>query len=58
MMGRKIKSIVDRSHKEGNYVVIWNGDDNLGNKIASGLYLIIYQNGRGIKILDKLLFLK
>ncbi len=58
MMGRKIKSIVDRSHKKGNYVVIWNGDDNLGNKIASGLYLIIYQNERGIKILDKLLFLK
>ena len=58
MMGREIKSIVDQLHNKGNYAVIWDGEDNLGNKIATGLYLIIYQSETGMKILDKLLFLK
>jgi protein tyrosine/serine phosphatase len=36
--GQKIKSIVDSKLKVGKYDLIWNGDDEKGATVSSGIY--------------------
>jgi hypothetical protein len=36
--GQKIKTLVNSKMEADNHVVTWNGDDNNGNKCASGIY--------------------
>ena len=39
MLGRNIKTIINEVHNKGKYSVVWNGDDNSGRKVSSGIYL-------------------
>lgn len=39
MLGREIKTLISKEHQAGTYSVEWNGDDNFGNKVSSGIYL-------------------
>jgi hypothetical protein len=36
--GQKVKTLVSENMMPGNHEVIWNGDDNSGNKVSSGVY--------------------
>ncbi len=36
--GQKINRIVDGSYNAGTHSVLWNGDDNKGDKVSSGVY--------------------
>ncbi len=36
--GQKIKTLVDRYQTSGSHSIIWNGDDENGNPVSSGLY--------------------
>jgi hypothetical protein len=36
--GQKIKDLVDEKLAKGNHFVVWNGDDNNGEKVNSGIY--------------------
>ncbi|MGE5458615.1 MAG: T9SS type A sorting domain-containing protein, partial [Methanococcaceae archaeon] len=38
VMGRHVKTLVDTNQQSGNYSVIWNGVNDLGQKISSGIY--------------------
>ena len=38
IMGKKIKTLINSFHTIGNYQVQWNGDNNAGNIVSSGLY--------------------
>jgi len=38
IMGRKIKTLVDESKSIGTYTVKWNGADDRGEAVASGVY--------------------
>ena len=38
LKGQKVKTLVDKDFLEGIHTVIWNGTDDMGLEVASGLY--------------------
>ncbi|MCK7528155.1 MAG: T9SS type A sorting domain-containing protein [Ignavibacteriales bacterium] len=38
VLGREIKTLVNQEQTSGVYEVIWNGDNELGNKVSTGVY--------------------
>jgi hypothetical protein len=44
--GQKIKSLIDEVKPAGNYQLIWNGDDERGNKVSSGIYFYQMISGK------------
>ncbi len=38
VLGREIKTLVNKEQANGVYEVNWNGDDELGNKVSTGVY--------------------
>ncbi|HEX9971063.1 MAG TPA: FlgD immunoglobulin-like domain containing protein, partial [bacterium] len=45
LMGAEIKTLVDGVISVGSHSVIWDGTDNFGQKVTSGLYLYTLQIG-------------
>jgi hypothetical protein len=39
MLGREVKTLVNSEQNIGTHSVQWNGDNNYGNKVSSGIYL-------------------
>ncbi|MEA2095864.1 MAG: right-handed parallel beta-helix repeat-containing protein [Candidatus Cloacimonadota bacterium] len=37
--GQKVKTIANESFEMGNHAIIWNGDDESGEQVGSGIYL-------------------
>lgn len=56
--GQKVKTLTNKKFIQGNYSIVWNGDDESGKKISSGIYLYnLKVNGKS-KAVKKCLFLK
>jgi len=55
--GRLICTLVDEPKKAGSHQVIWNGQDNHGNSVASGVYVYRLQAGDFVQS-RKMLFMK
>jgi len=47
-LGREIITLIDEVQYPGSYSVIWDGMDDLGNKVNSGIYLYKIKAGRYI----------
>jgi len=45
LLGREIKTLVSENQPSGNYTVSWNGKDNNGNVVPSGVYLYSLKAG-------------
>ncbi len=43
--GREIKTLKSSASEEGIYTQIWNGKNNLGEKVASGIYFVVMKGG-------------
>ncbi len=57
MVGQKIRSLVNDSRPVGTYRVMWDGRDDYGNLVATGVYL--YQlRGTNALITKKMMFIK
>jgi len=55
--GQTIRVLVDTYQKTGTYQTIWNGRDDSGYMVSSGIYYYILKNDTQIRI-KKLLFIK
>jgi hypothetical protein len=56
-LGQKIRTLVNETRPAGIYQVLWNGRDDYGNVVASGIYL--YQlRGENALITKKMTFIK
>ncbi|MEW6701134.1 MAG: T9SS type A sorting domain-containing protein [Bacteroidota bacterium] len=45
MLGREVATLVNEEQPAGTYQIVWNGTDNFGNKVTSGVYIYRLQAG-------------
>ncbi len=57
MLGQEVKTLVNDYQNPGNHEVTWNGDNNVGAKVASGAYIFRVVAGNNI-VTKKMLLLK
>jgi len=55
--GQKIKTLIDRSISSGKHSIVWNGKDENGNQVSSGVYLYKLEAGDLQKV-KKMVLLK
>ncbi len=53
--GRKVNTLVNNSMTQGEHTVIWNGDDNNGNTLSSGVYFFKLESQGQSKVRKTLL---
>ncbi|MBU0517254.1 MAG: T9SS type A sorting domain-containing protein, partial [Proteobacteria bacterium] len=57
MLGQEVKSLFNAEQESGTFTIVWLGDDNKGNTVTSGTYLIKVTSGDFTQV-KKMLFLK
>jgi len=57
MLGQKVRTLVNEQHTAGRYSVTWDGKDDAGRMVGSGLYFYQVQAGNFVKT-AKMVFLK
>ena len=48
-LGRKVKTLVDGIEPAGQREIVWDGTDNTGNHVSSGVYMYVLSSGANIK---------
>jgi len=48
MAGQKVRTLIDSEVPAGQHVVIWNGEDDAGQKVASGTYLYTLESDEAV----------
>ena len=57
LMGQEIKTLINSYHSAGFYSVKWDGTNNQGMKVASGIYIYIMRAGNFVDV-KKLIFIQ
>lgn len=57
MLGREVKTLVNGAKNVGTYNVVWNGENNFGNKVSSGTYIYRITAGNFVQV-KKMILLK
>jgi hypothetical protein len=57
LLGQEVKTLVNDFVPAGTYFVTWNGTNNLGRKVASGVYLYTLVSGKNV-ITKKMLLIR
>ena len=59
ILGRKVRSVNKNVQMEGgNYTVTWNGKNQIGESVSSGIYFLIVQSNNYSWIIRKVMLLK
>jgi hypothetical protein len=48
--GRHVRTLIDRELSTGNYKLIWDGKDEIGQRVASGIYFYKLRNQDSVKV--------
>jgi len=56
--GQKIKTLSHNEFTKGSHSIIWNGDDELGNSVSSGIYYYKLNVNGKTEVVKKCLLLK
>ncbi len=57
LLGREVVILVDSNQLAGSYRLMWDGHDNFGNPVATGVYFCQIQSGAYLKTI-KMVYLK
>jgi hypothetical protein len=57
ILGQRVRTLVDENQVRGRYQVFWDGRDDFGNEIASGLYMYRLTTS-GESIVKKMLYVR
>ena len=57
MLGRKIKTLVERNETPGHKSVVWDGSNDYGKQVSAGVYLFHIESS-GFKQTKKMILLK
>lgn len=57
VLGREVKTLVNTNQKAGIQNVVWNGDNNAGHTVASGIYFYKVIAGEQVQV-KKMIMLK
>jgi len=57
VLGRRVKTLVKETQPAGDYRMQWNGNNNAGQAVAAGVYLLVFQADRTQRV-HKMLLLK
>jgi len=57
ILGREVKTVIDRENEKGNYFVVWDGKDNSGSTVSSGIYVYTIITNEGVQS-KKLILMK
>ena len=55
MVGQEVKTLVSDYREAGTYRVIWNGDNNSGSKVSSGIYIFRVVSGSNSQTMKMIL---
>jgi len=58
IIGREIRTLVNQNQKIGNYTIMWNGINDNGVEVASGIYFYHLQVSDKFSKTNKMVFLK
>ena len=56
-LGQKVKSLIDNYHPAGDFSIVWDGTNELGQTISGGIYYCRMEAGSSSQI-NKMLFIK
>jgi len=56
--GQLVRTLVNEHNEAGNYSVEWNGEDDTGNTVPTGMYIYRMTNGENIVDTKKMLLVK
>ena len=57
ILGQEVRTLVNGYHSPSNYAVQWNGRNNDGSEVASGIYYYKMVSGNFVET-KKMMFLK
>ena len=54
-LGQKVRTLVNEAQEAGQYEIIWDGKNNSGNELSSGVYLYRLTAGNHVKVMKMML---
>ncbi len=57
LLGQEVRTLIDQPQSAGEYQVVWDGLDNSGRPVASGVYLYAIESGK-FSALKKMVLIK
>lgn len=58
VIGREVTTLLNEQRSAGTYKIVWNGKNNSGNEVSSGIYFYHFQADDKFSQTNKMLFLK